>query len=452
MGEKPNILIVDDDESNLLLMEYLLGKEKYTTVTATNAEKALQIVSEKQIDIILSDVMMPGMNGFEFTKEIRKNPKTRLIPIVLLTGLEEVQYRIQGIEAGCDDFITKPSVDFVNKPFYKEEVLSRVKMLLQMNFYRLQIDEKEKFDLLLNGLGDGYILLDKDGFIEKNNIIVREWLIMPDEQVKVSFLSQVRKHFNFEEEENIIETMPYYNLSFEIERPKTSQFEHLILECRSFPFREEYQVKNILILLHDVTVSTMEDRSRKEFFVSLANRMKSHLRSNLLEEGKLEMALQVKQLEMYTLNLHNTSSLLAKTIHLDTFLQEMNTDFKELFQEQSITLIIDNNLNRETIRIRDDLLRGIFIELILMSINHQSKKAQKINLKIRWEKQWLACRFENYDFKDANQINRDSVIIIKNLALLLKGRIEMDVQEESGSLFILQIPAPSTQKKEVKKP
>jgi putative two-component system response regulator len=135
-------------------MEYLLGKEKYQTITSSNAENALNIIHEKHIDIILSDVMMPGMDGFELTREIRKNPKTRLIPIVLLTGLEEAQFRIQGIEAGCDDFITKPSLDFVNKPYYKEEVLTRIKMLLQMNFYRLQINEKEKFELLLNGIGD----------------------------------------------------------------------------------------------------------------------------------------------------------------------------------------------------------------------------------------------------------------------------------------------------------
>jgi CheY-like chemotaxis protein len=455
VNDKSTILIVDDDESNLLLMEYLLGKEKYHTVSATNAERALKIISENQIDIILSDVMMPGMDGFELTKEIRKNPKTRLIPIVLLTGLEEVQFRIQGIEAGCDDFITKPSIDYLNKPYYKEEVLSRIKMLLQMNFYRLQINEKEKFELLLNGIGDGYILLDKEGNIEKSNIKAREWLLLLTDNVeKTSFKEQIKRYFNLDDEENVYETMPFYNLSFEMERQKSSQYSHLILECRSFPFRENYELENLLILIHDITDQKRESRLKKDFLNSITQIITSQLSGlqKLTEKSKgqskeeidnivVEMNLRIQQLLNYSCNIDDTSSLFPVTINFQEFIDEIKSDFQSILQTQKIKLTIHNNQHIDSIKIRRDLVKIIFVELLFMSINHTTKNEQEINLTLTQKNDWLKLTFENDDFNTIESINNNSVVIIKHIASLLKGKIEMDIQEDTGSMFILQIPS-----------
>lgn len=458
MNEKSTILIVDDDEANLLLMEYLLGKEEYETITALNAEKALKIITSKQIDIILSDVMMPGMDGFELTKEIRRNPKTRLIPIILLTGLEEVQFRIRGIEAGCDDFITKPSVDFINKPYYKEEVLTRIKMLLQMNFYRLQINEKEKFELLLNGIGDGYLLLDKEGNIEKSNIKAREWLLLTDNTEKISFQKQISKYFKLDDHENVYDTMPFYNMSFEIERPKTSQYNHQILECRSFPFRENFELENLLILAHDITDVKKEFRIKKDFISSITHIMTSQLsgiqhsfeneqiqNKEAIDHLTLEMKLRIQQLIKYTNNMDNTSSLISKTVDFKQFMEEISENFKAIFLNRSIQLTIINNQQIDSIKIRKDLVEILFIELLLMSINHQTTKAQQIVLTISYKNDWLKIIFENFDFK-LKVINNESIVIIKNIAALLKGKIEMDIQEEAGSMFILQIPSSLSQK------
>jgi CheY-like chemotaxis protein len=458
VNEKSTILIVDDDEANLLLMEYLLGKEKYDTITALNAEKALKIITSKQIDIILSDVMMPGMDGFELTKEIRRNPKTRLIPIILLTGLEEVQFRIRGIEAGCDDFITKPSVDFINKPYYKEEVLTRIKMLLQMNFYRLQINEKEKFELLLNGIGDGYLLLDKEGNIEKSNIKAREWLLLTDNTEKISFQKQMSKYFKLDDQENVYDTMPFYNMSFEIERPKTSQYNHQILECRSFPFRENFELENLLILAHDITDVKKEFRIKKDFISSITHIMTGQLsgiqhsfeneqiqNKEAIDHLTLEMKLRIQQLIKYTNNMDNTSSLISKTVDFKQFMEEISENFKAIFLNRSIQLTIINNQQIDSIKIRKDLVEILFIELLLMSINYQTNKAQQIVLTISYKNDWLKIIFENFDFK-LKVINNESIVIIKNIAALLKGKIEMDIQEEAGSMFILQIPSSLSQK------
>jgi putative two-component system response regulator len=106
--DKPVILAVDDQPQNLELLEAQLGPRGYEVVKASSGEEALQLLAENQIDLVLLDVMMPGMDGFEVTRRIRQDDKYRLLPIVLVTALHETEDRVKGIEAGCDDFISKP--------------------------------------------------------------------------------------------------------------------------------------------------------------------------------------------------------------------------------------------------------------------------------------------------------------------------------------------------------
>ncbi|HEX7475896.1 MAG TPA: diguanylate cyclase [Dehalococcoidales bacterium] len=127
MKTKPLILVVDDQPQNIELLEAYLAPEGYETVKAANGEEALQTLSGNQIDLILLDVMMPGMDGFEVTRRVRQDAKIRLLPIILITALREKEDRIKGIEAGCDDFISKP-VD-------KLELLARVRSLLKVKAY-----------------------------------------------------------------------------------------------------------------------------------------------------------------------------------------------------------------------------------------------------------------------------------------------------------------------------
>ena len=123
---RKKILIVDDEPANRLILKETL-KQNYELFFANDGYKAIEITEQILPDLILLDVMMPGMNGFEVAKKIRENSRTRLIPIILVTALTEKEHRILGIEAGCDDFISKP-ID-------KLEVLARVKSLLKVKAY-----------------------------------------------------------------------------------------------------------------------------------------------------------------------------------------------------------------------------------------------------------------------------------------------------------------------------
>lgn len=127
MNKKPKILIVDDEERNLRLMEAILLPSGYDIVLAHDGEKALMTTQEIPVDVILLDIMMPRMDGFEVARRLKSNDETKIIPIVMVTALQEVEDRIKALEAGADDFLTKP-VD-------KTEVRARVASLLKVKAY-----------------------------------------------------------------------------------------------------------------------------------------------------------------------------------------------------------------------------------------------------------------------------------------------------------------------------
>ena len=122
------ILVVDDLEANIKLLEAKLHNQYYQVFTARNGLEALEMLKKEAIDIILLDVMMPQMNGFETCARIKANPKTAAIPVIMVTALNSVDDLVNGLNAGADDFITKPIVDIAL--FARIRSLVRVKALI----------------------------------------------------------------------------------------------------------------------------------------------------------------------------------------------------------------------------------------------------------------------------------------------------------------------------------
>ncbi len=105
------VLVVDDIPVNVRLLEAKLSAEYYDIITATSGAEALEIIESEPPDIVLLDVMMPEMDGFEVCHRIKENPATALLPVIMVTALNEQSDRVTGLEAGADDFLTKPVRD-----------------------------------------------------------------------------------------------------------------------------------------------------------------------------------------------------------------------------------------------------------------------------------------------------------------------------------------------------
>ena len=127
--ETAKILVVDDEPRNVRILQIQLNARGYTVYTAADGLQALDVVKEEMPDLILLDINMPKMDGFEVVKQVRANEATEFIPIVMITALRDTrENRIKSIEAGADDFI--------EKPFDSLEVLARVRSLLRIKHYQ----------------------------------------------------------------------------------------------------------------------------------------------------------------------------------------------------------------------------------------------------------------------------------------------------------------------------
>src|SRR5450759_4479009 len=102
------VLIVDDERHNRDLLEIMLKPEGFLLLSAASGEEALALVAHKPPDLILLDVMMPGMDGYEVLARIKGDPATKNIAVVMLTALDDRNARMQGLSAGAEDFLTKP--------------------------------------------------------------------------------------------------------------------------------------------------------------------------------------------------------------------------------------------------------------------------------------------------------------------------------------------------------
>jgi two-component system, cell cycle response regulator len=120
------VLVVDDIIPNLKLLEARLTAEYFDVVTATSGQEALEICERGECDLVLLDVMMPGMDGFEVCRRLKSNPETLHLPVVMVTALDQTADRVRGLEAGADDFLTKPIDEIA--------LIARVRSLARLKF------------------------------------------------------------------------------------------------------------------------------------------------------------------------------------------------------------------------------------------------------------------------------------------------------------------------------
>jgi PAS domain S-box-containing protein len=159
-----NILVVDDKKENLLVLRQILKKQGYNVQTANNGQAALEAAQATPPDLVLLDIMMPGMKGYEVCRHLKTGEKTRDIPVIFITALSETEDKLKGFEAG--------GVDYITKPFQPKEVVARVKAHLTIRHLQQQFQQEcDRFRGLSEATFEGIVIHDQGNIIEVNQAI-----------------------------------------------------------------------------------------------------------------------------------------------------------------------------------------------------------------------------------------------------------------------------------------
>lgn len=164
------VLVVDDILPNVKLLEAKLSSEYYDVVTATNGEDALGKIQSENPDIILLDVMMPGMDGFEVCQRVKDNPETSHIPVVMVTALTDSEDKVRGLEAGADDFLSKPINDLA--------LMARVRSLVRL---KMALDEWRVRENTASQLG----VVEESSNVMEEDIENADILVIEDKEFEV---------------------------------------------------------------------------------------------------------------------------------------------------------------------------------------------------------------------------------------------------------------------------
>jgi signal transduction histidine kinase len=265
----PKILCVDDEAKNLVLLEAILVPRGYSVILAENGENALAKAVLDSPDLILLDVMMPKMSGFEVLQKLRSDERTRLIPVVMVTALKDLKDRVIALEFGCDDFLTKP--------FEKIELIARVKSLLNMSYYRRKLDEKEKFTSVIGQIGDGVIVCDRNWKVASMNSSALKFLNISDTN-KTDIIDVVFNNFFVSISKEALMDLYSVNNKFDIERKETENTKPFYLAVnKSILKNPDGEVTSIVFTLRDVSEERREEHLKQDFLGFISHKLRTPL-------------------------------------------------------------------------------------------------------------------------------------------------------------------------------
>lgn len=295
---KSIILIVDNDTQSRNHLESLLSALGHPVLAAQNGEEALEIAARVSPDLIILDIVFSDMNGFELCRRFRNEKQTLLTPIIILTALNDKDSRIQGITAGCDDFLIKP--------FDNLELVLRVGSLLKMKYYRDQITEKEKFELAMKHASEAMIITDEEGRIEEWNEVADRFFSLERQDAYHKNLFELFQAYFKMEPDIAWQQLPYsFPITFKLQRLESKQGEELILMGKMFlMYLSTKQERGYFVALKDVSRRLREEKRKDQFIHLISHKFRSactifmgslSLLEQLEEENFSEEALQLFQ-------------------------------------------------------------------------------------------------------------------------------------------------------------
>jgi len=282
MKDKSVILVVDDQFQNIELLEAYLVPQGYEIVKAASGEEALEKLVNSQIDLVLLDVMMPRMSGIEVLEKLRADEKTKAIPVVMVTVLKETEDKVKALEAGCDDFISKP-VD-------KVELLARVKSILKISHYRRELEEKEKFKTVVDKVSDGIAICSPDYLIKDCNAAILKYLNISDLK-NVNLVETLFANYSVSINKEALMDLTIAHKTFDIVRQKSETTEALYLEVNLNVVRNSAgELLSIVFILRDVTAVRVEEFLKQDTLTLISRKLSTPLgvisgNVSLLQDG-----------------------------------------------------------------------------------------------------------------------------------------------------------------------
>jgi PAS domain S-box-containing protein len=180
------ILIVDDQSRGRIALASLLEPEGYQLAFAADGPEALIMTDRLRPDLVLLDVMMPEMDGFEVCRRLRASPNTAEVPLIMVTALDDHDSLLEGIEAGADDFVTKP--------FNRSELRARIRTVTRLNRYRSLWESRQRYEHLIEHSPNGILIIDPQGTILLINPAIRQLLSLDPDQPVPSQLRDILVH------------------------------------------------------------------------------------------------------------------------------------------------------------------------------------------------------------------------------------------------------------------
>ncbi len=243
--KKQVILCVDDDKKNLELLEALLSPLGYAIKFSASGDDALSQIQAGVPDLILLDVMMPHLSGFEVLERLRAEVRTQHVPVVLLTALNAAEDKARGLRAGCDDFISKP--------FDKSELIARVRSLLRISAYRSLLEEKEAMEMVMHGVAEGVVVCDPAWNVTNVNHASQGYLGRTDLK-GLNFVDLIFHDFKVSITPNEVRDLAQPSLRFKIKRAGASpSVPAHFLVTREVLLGEEQKIAWFFVRLQDIT-------------------------------------------------------------------------------------------------------------------------------------------------------------------------------------------------------
>lgn len=250
---KQTILCVDDDRQMLKILETYLAPQGYRLLLSESGEDALKQLGKEFPDLILLDVMMPGMSGLEVLRRLRSDESVRGVPVVLLTAMNAEEDKLLGIEAGCDDFITKP--------FNAVELIVRVRSLLRISASEEALGENERLLRLVFEMSQPMIVCNPEWIVTNLNPAAQRYLTPGEGFINTHFLEFIFQRYAVSIPRSMLSDCAMAPRMFRIEKkdPQQSVIQRAEMNLEIFE-SPAHEPMSIVLTLRDI----MGEAEKKE--------------------------------------------------------------------------------------------------------------------------------------------------------------------------------------------